>query len=42
MKVKVYNQQGKEVKELELPENIFGLDFNNDLVSQVLYIQRCK
>lgn len=39
MKVKVYNQQGKEVKELELPENIFGLDFNNDLVSQVLYIQ---
>ncbi len=40
MKVKVYNQTGKEVKEIELPENIFGLDFNNDLVSQVLYIQK--
>ncbi|MEN9338643.1 MAG: hypothetical protein RI945_368 [Candidatus Parcubacteria bacterium] len=40
MKAKVYNQLGKEVKEIELPENIFGLDFNGDLVSQVLYIQR--
>lgn len=40
MKAKVYNQSGKEVKEIDLPENIFGLDFNNDLVSQVLYIQR--
>ena len=39
MKVKVYNQEGREVKEIELPENIFGLSFNNDLVSQVLYIQ---
>lgn len=40
MKVKVYNQSGKEAKEVDLPENIFGLDFNADLVSQVLYIQR--
>ncbi len=40
MKTKVYNQSGKEVKEIDLPENIFGLSFNGDLVSQVLYIQR--
>ena len=40
MKAKVYNQSGKEVKEIDLPENIFGLEFNGDLVSQVIYIQR--
>jgi len=40
MKVKVYNQTGKESKEIDLPENIFGLEFKNDLVSQVLYIQK--
>lgn len=40
MKAKVYNQKGKEIKEVNLPENIFGLEFNNDLVSQALYIQR--
>lgn len=40
MKTKVYNQQAQEVREIDLPENIFGLDFNGDLVSQVLYIQR--
>lgn len=40
MKTKVYSQTGKEIKEIDLPENIFGLDFNSDLVSQVLYIQK--
>jgi len=40
MKAQVYNQSGKETKEIELPENIFGLPFNSDLVSQVLHIQR--
>lgn len=40
MKTKVYNQTGKESKEIDLPENIFGVDFNGDLVSQVLFIQR--
>lgn len=40
MKTKVYNQSGKEIKEIELPEKIFGLPMNGDLVSQVLYIQR--
>lgn len=42
MKTKIYNQFGKEVKEFDLPEDIFGLEFNNDLVSQVLYIQRAN
>jgi len=37
---KIYNQQGKEVKEFELPEEIFGLSMNGDLVSQVVYVQR--
>ncbi len=40
MKTKLYNQSGKEIKEIEIPENIFGLNFNADLVSQVLYIQK--
>ena len=40
MKTKVYNQSGNEIKEIELPEKIFGLPMNGDLVSQVLYIQR--
>ena len=40
MKTQVYNQSGKAVKEIDLPENIFGVPFNGDLVSQVLYIQR--
>lgn len=40
MKAKVYNQSGKEIREINLPENIFGLEFNNDLVSQVLHIQK--
>ena len=39
MKTKVYNQLGKEVKEISLSESIFNVPFNNDLVSQVLYIQ---
>jgi len=40
MKTKIYNQKGKEVSEIDLREDIFGLDWNADLVSQVIYVQR--
>lgn len=34
---KIYNQSGKEVGEIKLPANIFGLSWNSDLVHQVVY-----
>jgi large subunit ribosomal protein L4 len=36
METKVYNQKGKESGKMVLPENIFGLAWNNDLVHQVM------
>lgn len=39
MEVAVYTQEGKEAKKLKLPEELFGVAWNGDLVSQVLYIQ---
>lgn len=39
MKVNVYTTEGKVAKSLEVPENVFGAQWNADLVSQVLYSQ---
>ncbi|MBU4480070.1 50S ribosomal protein L4 [Patescibacteria group bacterium] len=36
MESKIYNQKGKEAGKVELPEGIFGLSWNNDLVHQVM------
>lgn len=33
---KIYNQSGKEVGDVKLPANIFGLSWNSDLVHQVV------
>lgn len=38
MEVKIYNQEGKEVAEIELNEAIFGLTWNNDLVHQAVRV----
>lgn len=40
MKTKVYNHKGKESTTIDLPENIFGLNWNADLVHQVFESMR--
>jgi len=39
MLIKVYNQEGKEVEKLELPDEVFGLKVSNDLVHQAVVAQ---
>jgi large subunit ribosomal protein L4 len=39
MKVSVYNQSGKAIKDVEVSENVFGLKLNRDLVHSVLVSQ---
>ncbi len=39
METKGYNQEGKEVETLDLPDEIFGLKINSDLVSQAVTAQ---
>ncbi|MEA2112736.1 MAG: 50S ribosomal protein L4 [Patescibacteria group bacterium] len=36
MQTQIYNQKGKEVDKVDLPEEIFGLPWNDDLVHQVV------
>ena len=36
MEAKIYNMQGKEAGKIDLPENIFGLKWNADLMHQVV------
>jgi large subunit ribosomal protein L4 len=36
MKTIVYNQAGKEVGDITLPKEVFGIEFNSDLVHQVM------
>ncbi len=40
MKVEVYNHKGKKSKDVDLPEDIFGLNWNADLVHQVFESMR--
>lgn len=40
MKHPVYNTQGKKTTDVELPDAVFGVPFNGDLVHQVLSVQR--
>ncbi len=40
MKVKVYNQNKEELKEIELPKEIFEVEVNSDLIHQVVLGQQ--
>jgi large subunit ribosomal protein L4 len=39
MQVTIYTTEGKKAKTLDVPEKVFGAEWNADLVSQVLYSQ---
>ena len=42
MDIKLYNQQGKEVGQAQLPEGVFGLPINADLLHQAVVAQRAN
>ena len=42
MQVKVYNQSGEEAGIIELPDMVFGLKWNANLVHQVVTSQRAN
>jgi len=42
MKIKVYNQNKEEVKEIGLPKEIFEIEVNPDLLSQVVLSQQAN
>jgi len=39
LKTKIYNQEGKESGEMELPDGVFGMELVDDLVHQVVVAQ---
>ena len=39
MKINVYNQKGEDINKLEIPDEIFGLEANLDLLHQVVISQ---
>lgn len=42
MKTKIYSKEGKEVGTIALPEEVFGLPWNGDLVHQVVVSQQAN
>ena len=42
MEAPIYNQEGKEVGKIDLPEKIFGLPWNADLVHQAVVTQEAN
>lgn len=42
MEAKIYNQKGKEVEKIELPESVFDVSWNPDLVHQVMMSMRAN
>jgi large subunit ribosomal protein L4 len=40
MKVKVFNQKGETVEDYDLPKEVFGLEVNSDMISQVVLSQQ--
>ncbi|MBI4117071.1 MAG: 50S ribosomal protein L4 [Parcubacteria group bacterium] len=42
MEVKLYNQSGEEIGKADLPDKIFGLEINQDLIHQAVVVQRAK
>ena len=40
METKLYNQEGREIGNIELPDSVFAVPMNHDLVSQVVSVHR--
>src|SRR3989338_9776015 len=42
METKLYNQEGREIGNIELPDSVFAVPMNHDLVSQVVRVHRAN